>query len=71
MVYTRNKGLPLFRMPDLFNPIFDRILDVIAYAFSLPVPSNVNQDVRGSSDFYFEHESHIAIDTHPSSRSEH
>ena len=68
MVYTRNKGLPLFRMPDLFNPILDRMLDAIAYAFSLPVPSNVNHDVRASSDFRFGHKSHTAIDTHSSSR---
>ena len=67
MVYTRNKGLPKSRMPDLFNPIFDRILDVIAYAFSLPVPSNVNHDVRASSDLCFGHKSHTAIDTYPSS----
>ena len=67
MVYTRNKGLPRFRMSDLFNPIIDHMLDVIAYAFSLPVPSNVNHDVRASSDFRFGHKSHTAIDTHSSS----
>ena len=67
MVYTPNKGLPRFRMPNLFNPIFTLMLDAIAYTFSLPVPSNVNQDVRASSDFRFGHKSHTAIDTHPSS----
>ena len=67
MVYTRKKGLPRFRIPDLFNPLFDHMLDVIAYAFSLPVPSNVNQDVRASSHLYYGYKSHAAIDTYPSS----
>lgn len=53
MVYPHKQYLPRFKISKFLNPIFDRILDAIAYAFSLPVPSNVNQDVRASSDFYF------------------